>query len=175
MTRGLGLLVIDMQRELLTRPVFRKQDLIENVNCLIARFHEANEPVFMVRHANDSFLKAGSDGWQLDPGLSFGDTDTCVDKMHSSVFKEKGFKSLLEEAGVTTLVVTGLVSNGCVQAACTDAIKHGYSVVLVSDAHSTFHKQAEKVIADWNQKLEEQGARVITTAQFLAGGFMRAE
>ncbi len=168
MAERTGLLVIDMQKELLARPVFHKQALLENVNRLIARFREAKEPVFFIRHTNNSFLKEGTDGWQLDPGLSPLNAGPVLNKTQSSVFKEKAFRLLLEESGVRTLVITGLVSNGCVQSACTDALKQGYSVTLIKDAHSTFHKDAEKVIALWNAKLEQLGARLVTTEEYLS-------
>ena len=51
------------------------------------------------------------------------------------------------------MVVTGLVTQGCVRATCLGAKKLGYKVILVSDGHSTYHKQAAHLIAEWNQKL----------------------
>ena len=83
------------------------------------------------------------------------------------MFKEKAFKSTINDKHINNIVVTGLVSNGCVQTACSDGIKLGYTVNLISDAHSTFHKDAEQAIIDWNQKLKVKGANVITTDDFL--------
>ena len=38
--------------------------------------------------------------------------------------------------GVKKLIITGLLTHGCVKGACLDAKKLGYEVVLVEDGHS---------------------------------------
>ena len=58
---------------------------------------------------------------------------------------------------VGRIVVCGLVTNGCVQIACLDGLKLGFEVFLADGAHSTWHKDAEKLIIDWNQRLAAEG------------------
>ena len=53
------------------------------------------------------------------------------------------------------MVITGLVTHGCVKATCIGAKRQGYEVVLVKDGHSSFSKQAAKLRAEWNEKLSE--------------------
>ena len=162
------LLVIDMQKEgLLNRKVFNKEKLINNINALINNFHKHNKPIFFIRHNNNSFLKENTDGWQICEELNILKEDMIINKRYSDVFKETHFLSLLKEYKITDVVVTGLVSNGCIKAACLGAIKKGFSVLLISDAHSTFHKNAEQVILDWNSRLKEQGAELISTSGFV--------
>jgi nicotinamidase-related amidase len=60
-----------------------------------------------------------------------------------------------------TVVVTGLVTHGCVQAGCLDAHRLGYRVILPRDGHSNFNRQAAKLVDEWNAKLAEQGIAVI--------------
>jgi nicotinamidase-related amidase len=50
-----------------------------------------------------------------------------------------------------------------VRATSLGALGHGYRVVLVSDAHSSFSKEAPKIIKKWNQTIGEQGAKLIAT------------
>lgn len=95
------------------------------------------------------------------------ETDIILDKEHSSVFKENAFQSMLDDKHIDNIVITGLVTNGCVQAACTDGIKLGYSINLISDAHSTFHNDADQLIKEWNQKLQSEGIHVMTTDEYL--------
>lgn len=156
-----ALLVIDMQRGLLERPIYKKQELVDNINRLLDMFHASGRPVFLIRHANSSFLTSGSDQWQLLDELRKRETDIIVDKTHSSVFKEKEFTEQFTSNDVDSVVIAGLVSNGCVQAACTDALQHSLSVTLVRDGHSTWSKDAEKVIGDWNTQLGAKGASVL--------------
>jgi nicotinamidase-related amidase len=65
MEDNLALLVIDMQYGLLQREVFNKLVLTNNVNRLLAFFHEQNKAVFLIRHTNTSFSQENSDDWQI--------------------------------------------------------------------------------------------------------------
>ncbi len=58
------------------------------------------------------------------------------------------------------LVVTGLVTHGCVKATSPGAIEKGYQVILVSDGHSNFSQGAPQLIEKWNQKISEKGAEL---------------
>jgi nicotinamidase-related amidase len=162
-----ALIVIDMQEGLLQRQVYNKQALIENINRLIDLFHSVNSLVILSRHTNSSFSKENTDEWQLCSELRQIKSDCIINKSHSSVFDEKQFKELLADKNIHDIVVTGLVSNGCVQVACSDAKKSGFTVTLISDAHSTWQKDAEKVISQWNEKLAAEGIKVSTTEKFL--------
>lgn len=166
MNENYALLIIDMQCGLLKRHVFNNQNLINNINKMISLFVSKELPVILTRHTNNSFSKENTDDWQIDNSISYAAQSVLFDKTHSSIFKENSFISYLKDNNITTLVITGLVSNGCVQAACLDAKKHGLSVILISDGHSTFHKDAEKVIESWNSKLQNEGIKVISTDEF---------
>ena len=162
-----ALLVIDMQYGLLQRNVFNKQQLIKNVNSLLDFFHNREKPVFLIRHTNTSFSAENTDNWQIDSNIKRADSDILLNKTHSSVFKEKQFLPLLQKNNITTVVVTGLVSNGCVKAACLDAKLNGLNITLISDGHSTFHKEGEGMVNYWNEYLHDEGIQVIITADFL--------
>ncbi len=118
------------------------------------------------RYIKNSFSRENTDDWQIDSSISSMAKSVLFNKNHSSIFKEKPFTSYLKFNNISTLVITGLVSNGCVQAACLDAKKHGLSVILIGDGHSTFHKDAEETIIRWNSKLQEEGIKVISTDEF---------
>lgn len=47
------------------------------------------------------------------------------------------------------------------------ALKYGFDVVLVTNAHSTFYANAEKVIQKINEEIEKAGGTVIPTAKLL--------
>jgi nicotinamidase-related amidase len=161
-----ALVVIDMQEGLLQRQVYRKQALIENINRLMDLFHSADYPVFLSRHTNESFSRLNTGEWQLYSGLRPKESDVIFNKTHSNIFDEKQFVDWLAGKGIDSIVVTGLVSNGCVQVACIAAKKHGLAVTLISDGHSTWHKDAEKVIDQWNTRLAAEGIQLVTADKF---------
>ncbi len=166
---GVALLVIDVQQGLFDKstPIYNAGKLLENISALVGCAHRAGVPVFYVQHANESWLAPGSDGWQLHAGLRPLDIDCAILKRHGSAFQGTGLGKELKTRGISRLVVTGLVTHGCVKATCLDAVKLGYGVTLVKDGHSNFHKQAAGVIAEWNQKLSEAGVELKSTQELV--------
>jgi nicotinamidase-related amidase len=158
-----ALVIIDVQAGLFEKsaPIFEADQLMANINALASRAHEAGAPVFHVQHENKSFLEHGSAGWQLHPDLQVQPGDHLIAKQHSSALKETSLGQLLRGMGVRTLVVTGLVTHGCVRHTAEAALAQGYDVVLVADGHSTWNRNAARLIQEWNGKLEAAGARVL--------------
>jgi nicotinamidase-related amidase len=153
-----ALIIIDVQKGLFEKgtPVYRADTLLDNLCLLIDRAHQANAPVFFLQHANEKIKMAqGSDAWRLHPRLLPVETDRIIPKHHSSAFEETILAKELETLNVQRLVVTGLVTHGCVQATCLDAHQRGYQVILVQDGHSSYSKQAKELIEEWNQKLSQ--------------------
>jgi nicotinamidase-related amidase len=153
-----ALIIIDVQMGLFEKatPIYNADTLLDNLCMLIDRAHQANVPVFFLQHANEKIKMAqGSDAWLLHPRLQPVEIDRIIPKQHSSAFEETTLVKELETLGVQRLVVTGLVTHGCVQATCLDAQKRGYQVILVKDGHSSYSKQAKELIEEWNQKLSQ--------------------
>ncbi len=159
------LLVIDVQQALFEKstPIYHADELLHNIQSLIDSAYQADTPVIFVQHANDSFLAEGSSGWQLHPSLQPKASDLMIHKRHGSALEDTPLQAELQARGIQTLVVTGLVTHGCVKATCEDAKKHGYRVILVEDGHSNYHKQAAAMIQEWNQKLSGGGIELLPT------------
>ena len=164
-----ALLIIDLQRGLFKKQIriFNEDTLIENINLLIDRCRQNNIPIFFIKHTNKSFLLENSEDWQIHPGVEVRNEDLCYKKEHSSLFKEKKILSELRNRGIRSLIITGLVTHGCVKAACIDAKKLGYKVKLVKDGHGNFNKNAKQLIDEWNKNLAAQGIIVVPAAEIL--------
>lgn len=46
----------------------------------------------------------------------------------------------------------------------------GYAVVLAEDGHSSYSKDAARLIEEWNRKLGAAGAQVLPAAQIALAG-----
>lgn len=159
-----ALLVIDVQSELFKKstPIYQAVKLLQNINMLIDRARHAGVPVIFVQHSSEKYLVKGSEGWQLHPDLLLAPEDPVIHKHHPNAFEDTNLRKELEQRKVNTLVLTGMVTHGCVRATCLGALEKGYSVVLVSDAHSSYSKDAPQLIEKWNEELCKRGAEVIT-------------
>ena len=154
-----ALLIIDAQQGIFEKstPVYQAEQLLENLNFLIDKARAQGAPVIFVQHANDSFLQKGSPAWQLHPALQPRADEVIIHKHHGDAFVGTDLQAELEKRKVRALVVTGLVTQGCVRATSLGALGKGYAVVLVSDGHSTYSKGAAKIIEQWNQTLNAKG------------------
>ena len=107
----------------------------------------------------------GSEAWQLHPAVRPQPGDGAIHKRHGSAFQDTPLAQELAAKSIGRLVICGLVTHGCVKAACQDALRLGYGVTLVSDGHSSFSKDADQLIQEWNRKLGEAGAAVVPAAE----------
>jgi nicotinamidase-related amidase len=155
-----ALVVIDVQQGLFTcqPPPYRGDDLLQTIAGLLARARAAGLPVFHVRHDGGSghILARGSAGWPHHPDVAPQVGETIVDKRQSSAFHDTDFHTRLQACGIDRVVVAGIQTEMCVESTCRAAVAHGYQVVLVSDAHTTFDTPvlpAERIIAHHNHTL----------------------
>lgn len=115
--------------------------------CEVAR--EAGVPVIFacdahIRDLDRELLLWGEHGMAGTPGafplpqLGFGSCDYYVPKRRYSAFFQTGLRLLLDELGVSTLIVCGFDTNICVRHTLADAYFNNYDSVVLSDATATF-------------------------------------
>ncbi len=160
-----ALLVIDVQRALFTRPnpIYKANQLIEAINLIVDRSHLFGVKVIYVQHANQSFLKEGTEGWQFHPGLTRGEGDSKIQKKQGNAFLDTTLQSELEVRGIQNLLITGLVTQGCIKATCLGGLERGYRVFLVEDGHSNYNQEAAAVIEKCQNELELAGVEIVST------------
>lgn len=162
-----ALLIIDVQRALFSKstPIFMADQLIHNINTLADRCHAADATVIYIQHSNKTLLIKGSNDWQLHPGLKPRETDLIIHKNHGNAFEDTSLKDELVTRDIKNLMITGLVTHGCVRATCLGGLDLGYRVILIEDGHSNYNRDASKVIEEWNKKLSEVNVELIPAAQ----------
>lgn len=135
-----ALLIIDVQRALCTGEdaAFDIDRVIGRINEVSTKARTAGAPVILIQHEEDSGpLQFGTDGWQLAQGLATLPSDLRVRKRATDSFHQTELHPLLQERGITRLVICGLQSEFCVDTTVRRALALGYPVVLVADGHST--------------------------------------
>ncbi len=160
-----ALLVIDVQQGLFEKstPIYNASDLLQNINLLIRKSRREDTPVFFVQHSSEKVLPMGSREWQLHPEIQPSEGEVIIHKCHPNAFEDTDLRAELVKRKVDRLVITGLVTHGCVKATCLGALEEGYQVVLVADAHSSYSKDAAELIRKWNHELGSRGAKVVST------------
>lgn len=156
---GIALIVVDVQRGLFQRatPMYHPEEVLANIGVLVDRAHRAGAPVVYVQHSNDGTLVRDSDPWQLHPAIQPLKDELIIHKRQPNAFEETSLDQELRARGVKQLIMTGMLTQGCVRATCIGAHELGYQVVLVEDGHSNFSKRALWLIRNWNRTLSESG------------------
>ena len=162
-----ALLIIDVQRGLFAKPnpVYKEDQLIANINDMVARAHQNDAPVVYIQHNNETSLIKGTEGWQLHHGLHPQQGDWTVLKEESNAFENTNLGELLASRHIGRVVACGLVTHGCVKNTCLGGLDEAYEVVLAGDAHSNFSKDALHIINKWNKDLAAKGVIVENTAE----------
>ncbi|TPJ72887.1 isochorismatase family cysteine hydrolase [Mesorhizobium sp. B2-7-1] len=106
--------------------------------------------------------KGSWDGKVIDE-LAPADDEICLPKTSSSVFVSTHIDYILRNLGVRQLVISGLLTDQCVESAVRDACDLGYLVTQVTDACATYSQERH----DNSLRTIKGYCRQVTTDQLL--------
>ena len=170
MCREIGLLIIDIQVGIIEGfHAYRGREVIDQINKLLAKARASNTPIIYIQHDGEAGhpLEVGTEGWRIHPGIEPREGELIIRKHASDSFFETTLQQELERTGIKHLVVTGCMTEYCVDTTSRRAVSMGYDVTLVSDAHTTIDNKlltASQIIAHHNALLDgfDAGSKVIT-------------
>jgi len=154
-----ALLVIDVQVGIIDHfPSYNKDQVLENINDLLTKARAARVPVIYLRHdgGKGHTVEAHTAGWPIHQRVAPVEDEPIVEKRSCSAFYETPLRAMLDEAGVSHLIVTGCMTEYCIDTACRHATTLGFDVTLAGDAHTTIDNEllkAEQIIAHHNRAL----------------------
>ena len=135
-----ALLVIDVQNALCSGQwaAYDIDRVVGRMNEGVTRARAVGAPVIFIQHEEeDGSLQFNTHGWQLFEKLDVRPEDVRIRKTACDSFYRTALQSHLESRGIGKVIVCGLQSEFCVDSTVRAALALGYSVVLVSNAHST--------------------------------------
>jgi nicotinamidase-related amidase len=167
-----ALLVIDVQlcnfEE--SSPVFRGGDLLSKIGALISKARAVGMPVVYVQHCGPegAIDQPGTPGWEIYPAIAPVEGDAVIQKRHPDAFQDTSLQRELESRGVERLIITGIQTEYCIDTTCRRGYSLNYDVVLVKDAHSTWHTDlltAPQIISHHNAVLGGWFAKLIEASE----------
>jgi nicotinamidase-related amidase len=154
-----ALIVVDLQEKLLP-PIWRKEDLIKNVQLLIRLAGILKIPAI----ATTQYAKGL--GSTVPEIASLLPESAPIDKLMFSCFGSDVFCSLLKRlpGQRTTVLLCGMEAHICVTQTALDALREGYVVHVASDAVSSR--------AEWNwhiglERMRAAGAVISSTEMMI--------
>ncbi len=165
LTRGDALLIVDVQKDFLpggALGVAGGDLLIPAINQTIERFREADLPIYAsrdwhpLRHC--SFQEQGgpwpphcvagspgagfADNLDLPPDSQIISKATDIRNDAYSAFDHTSLASRLQALGIRRLFICGLATEFCVLSSTTDAIKSGFTTLVLGDAIAAVENHA---------------------------------
>jgi nicotinamidase-related amidase len=168
--RETALLIIDVQVGIIEGfHAYRGREVLGHINKLLSKARATNVPIIYVQHDGEAEhpLEVGTEGWQIHPDIKPHAEDLIIRKRASDSFFETTLQSELERRGIKHLIITGCMTEYCVDTTSRRAVSLGYDITLVSDAHTTIDNKlltAAEIIAHHNALLDgfDAGSHSIT-------------
>ncbi|PWB74219.1 MAG: cysteine hydrolase [Holophagae bacterium] len=141
---GAALLVIDIQAFYYPGgmvPLVEPEAASANARRLVEAFRKAGRPVIHVQHLPkgvDAPDPTGVDPqYRIHPDVLPREGEVVIGKHHANAFRDTDLLTTLRNLGVTRLIVCGMQTHMCVEAAVRAAADLGFEVTVVRDACAT--------------------------------------
>lgn len=135
-----ALLVIDVQEGIVRGPGIHDADgIMKKIRSLQELARKAGAPVLFMQHDGPKGhrVEKGTDGWKIHPAVKPAEGETVLNKEASDSFFHTFLQQELKQYGVSEIVISGCMTQYCVDTTCRRAVTLGFDVTLVSDAHTT--------------------------------------
>jgi nicotinamidase-related amidase len=143
MTPVTALVLIDAQQGLLDgeAAIPDAAGVIDRLVRLLAAARSAGTLIIHLQNdgAAGSLDEPGTPGWFIHAQVAPEPGEFVLRKTRDDGFDGTELEDVLAQHGVTRMAVAGLLSEMCVSATVRGALGRGLHVVLVHDAHATYH------------------------------------
>jgi nicotinamidase-related amidase len=149
-----ALVVWDVQHGT-TKVIFNKEEFSKNLNSVVELARKSNIPIFFTpiqipskRFESSAIIytlgKLGFDrlfeqftAEDRDFTLKPKEDEIVINKHTGSIFIDTGFERMLRNAGIITVVFTGIATEFGIESSARDAFNRGFYSVVVSDCVSS--------------------------------------
>jgi nicotinamidase-related amidase len=150
-----------------------------NIATLLHAWRETGRPIFYFQHVEqrpETLFKAGTAAVEIREIVRPLEGEPIIQKnVHSAFMGGTNFEERLRNVGITTLFITGFMTNGCVETTARMAGDLDFKTSVVSDGTATFDRvgpdgvlhTAEEVHAMSLTNLHRTFATIVTTAEVL--------
>ncbi|MBQ5332107.1 MAG: cysteine hydrolase [Oscillospiraceae bacterium] len=137
------LLIIDAQKAITNESLYRFETFVNNVRQLIDTARKCGIEVIFIRH-DDGLgepLSKGNEGFEIYDGLKPSGGEKIFDKTVNSPFRDTGLLEYLRDKSENTLIIAGLQTDYCIDAAVKCGFEHGFRIIVPEYSNSTFDNE----------------------------------
>lgn len=142
-----ALIIIDAQRGIKEEAHWggnrNNPEAENNIALLLRHWRKSKLPVIVVQHcsiSNISPFRPDHEGNKLMDFLQVNPAEKIIQKSTASAFIKTDLQQYIEREQISTLIITGFVTNNSVEATARNSGDLGIDTVVVSDATACFDK-----------------------------------
>ncbi|NOX34807.1 MAG: cysteine hydrolase [Deltaproteobacteria bacterium] len=176
-----ALIIIDVQNDYFPNGKMALPGAVETgtiINTLLEGFRKKKFHVFHIQHEalqeGAGFFLPKTKGQEIHESVKPMANETVIKKHYPNSFHKTGLLEDLKKKGVTTLVITGMMTFMCVDATARAAKDLGFECILIDDAtaapaleYKGISCSAEQVKAAFTYALAYISDRVTSSEEFL--------
>lgn len=178
-----ALLIIDVQNDYFdggNHPLVNAAEAGKHAKQVLQTARKQNIPVVHIQHlANEGagFFLPDTHGAAIHTCVSPAPDEKVIVKNYPNSFRETTLLQHLQENGITSLVICGMMTDVCVDATVRAAMDLGFTTIVIGDACATRNRElygktikAEEIHNAYlagMTALDGLYAHVITTAEFM--------
>lgn len=134
------LLIVDAQRAIVNKSLYRYDLFTAHVQELIARARRHSVEVIYVRHDDGPGheLTPGNPGYEIHEAFQPQADERIFDKQVNSAFRGTGLLEYLQSKQERDIIIAGLQTDYCIDATIKAGFEHGFRMVVPAHANSTF-------------------------------------
>lgn len=178
-----ALLIVDLQNDYFEGgkfPLEKSDAAAANAARILAAFRSAKMPVIHIRHEvlrkPAPFFAPETEGAEIHTSVAPNANEAVITKNFPNSFRDTDLQAQLQALGITDLVITGAMSNMCIDATTRAAADLGYGCSVAHDACAAAALEfdgtpipAAQVHASFMAALAMGYAAVLPTKQVIAG------
>ncbi|MBQ9825552.1 MAG: cysteine hydrolase [Firmicutes bacterium] len=134
------LIVIDMQKGILSEGLYDLKGVLENVAKVIDAARNSGTEVIYVKHDDGpgSGFTFGDEDYEIADEIAPANGEKVFVKTIPSSFSNKEFAAYLEGTKDDALMIVGLQTDFCIDSTVKSAAERGYRVIVPKGTNSTF-------------------------------------
>jgi len=167
------LLVIDMQKGLVSEDLYAFDTFMDRTVRLIDTARKNKVEVIFVRHdaGPDSGMSAGDEDFEIIDEIKPREGEKVFNKTINSCFGSKAFKEYVEKLEDKRLMIIGLQTNYCIDCTVKSAFERGFEVIIPEGTNSTFdndYMSGETTVRYYNEDVWEELVEAVTIEEAAA-------
>ena len=139
-----ALLIIDVQKDYFKNgkmELKNSEEALANIKLVLNKFRESNKDVIFIKHISNregaGFFLANTDGVNIHTEITPLDSEKVIEKNYPNSFRETELLEYLKTKNIDTLVITGMMTQMCVDSTTRAAKDFDYECIVLGDNCAT--------------------------------------